>query len=122
MSGMTREKLEHAVDQARQQSYAQYGLVFAIDPVQFADLMIQFGGLGIENLVDAAQPAIEVVEPMLEEIVTFDDEPAAEKASTAVAMDVEAVVAAHAHKFRMDRGGVNCLTCDLPESEGNHTD
>jgi hypothetical protein len=24
------------------------------------------------------------------------------------------------HPFRMDRGGVDCIDCDLPDAEGNH--
>lgn len=133
---ITREQLEHAVDQARLQSYAQFGDVFAIDPVQFADLMIEFGDLGIKTLEDAKQPPIEVEEVEVDEISTFDDpvDPSPVSVTMGVGaaitdpvkgrmvseIDTSHITGFKLHKFQVDRGGVNCIKCDVSFDDGNH--
>jgi hypothetical protein len=119
------DKLEHAVDQARIQSYAQFGKVLDIDANQFATLMAKDLGIDIPGF-DDPQPPTEVVPPAL----TADTQPATEEeGGDADAVDVPDVEDTDAapikdyipHVFRVSRGGVDCITCHLPESEGNHS-
>ena len=97
------DKLTHAVDRARIQSYAQFGKVYDIDAEQFANLMAVDLGIDLPT-VDAPQPPVEVVAKA--EITDDEDLPE------------ETYVE---HVFRSDRGGVDCITCHLPGSEGNHS-
>lgn len=99
------DKLAHAVDQARIQSYAQFGKVYDIDAEQFATLMAKDLGIDIPS-ADDPQPPTEVVSAAAE--IEAEDEPA----------PIEDYIK---HVFRSDRGGTNCITCHMPEDEGNHS-
>lgn len=112
------DKLTHAVDQARIQMYATYGVALpGFDTERFAHLMAHELGIDVPQ-PDGPQPPLVVV--------TSEEAPEPEAAGGSIGAgaeitdeDIEADF--EQHVFRPNRGGVDCITCHKPESEGNHS-
>ena len=94
------EKLEDAVDQARLKMYTEYGKQLGTAFTgEFTPFLAE--ALGVDQpTADGPQPAINIVavEAEVVEEPNYDE-----------------------HEFRPNRGGIDCIDCDMSESNGNHT-
>lgn len=100
------ERLEDAVDQARLKMWTENGVQLGTGfTAPFTEYLAEALGIG-QPTADGPQPATEIVAaPSIEaEIAQNMDEPNYDL-----------------HDFRSDRGGVNCIECDMTRENGNHT-
>lgn len=94
------ERLEDAVDRARLRMWTDRGVQLGLDfTAPFAEYLAEAMGLG-QPTADGPQPAIDIVTADAE---ISPDEPNYDK-----------------HVFRVDRGGKNCIDCDMTLERGNH--
>lgn len=98
------DKFADAVDKARLRMWTEHGVQLQFDVEQFAGYLSDALGMNDARPSDP-QPATEFVSEV----------------GTSAEIVAEVKHDENEHEFRVDRGGVNCITCDMPEAEGNHT-